>query len=300
MTTTSPIDVCVCTYRRPGLRETLQSLSAQILPDGVRMRVVVADNDDVPSAASMVRDCADIFGIDCVYVHAPMRNISIARNAALAAATAPLVAFIDDDEVATPHWLAELLARRQATGAMIVFGPVSAVYGPGPAWLAQADLHSIRPVFRHGGAIETGYTCNVLMHLSAMTEAMRAVRFDPDLGRSGGEDTFFFGRLHALGATMAFAERALVHEAVTPQRAQLSWLVKRSFRSGQSHARMLRAAGGRRLPLFVAASIKCGCCVLACGAAMFSPPRWRRLAVRGALHAGVAARTSGLADLQLY
>jgi hypothetical protein len=39
--------------------------------------------------------------LDCLYVHAPARNISIARNACLDAADAPLIAFIDDDETAT-------------------------------------------------------------------------------------------------------------------------------------------------------------------------------------------------------
>src|SRR3954471_3997193 len=39
------VDVCVCTFRRSSLRETLESLANQ-QNEAVRMRVIVADNDD--------------------------------------------------------------------------------------------------------------------------------------------------------------------------------------------------------------------------------------------------------------
>ena len=169
MLATRLIDVCVCTYRRKSVVDTICSLAAQRLPEDTRLRVVVADNDDTPSAEDIVRKQCTALGLDYHYVHAPARNISVARNAALDAATAPLVAFIDDDEVATPGWIAGLLECHASTAAAIVFGPVQAIYGERPAWLRKADLHSIRPVFRGGGTIDTGYTCNVLLDRDAMT-----------------------------------------------------------------------------------------------------------------------------------
>ena len=65
--------------------------------------------------------------LDGVYLHAPARNISIARNACLEAASAPLVAFIDDDEIARPGWLAGLVADMDAPNADVVFGKVAAL-----------------------------------------------------------------------------------------------------------------------------------------------------------------------------
>jgi succinoglycan biosynthesis protein ExoM len=292
--------VCVCTYRRQSVVDTIRSLAAQRLPDGVRLRIVVADNDATPSAETIVRTQCGALGLQHLYLHAPARNISVARNAALDAATAPLVAFIDDDEVATPSWLAELLACRDSTGATIVFGPVQAVYAERPAWLRQADLHSIRPAFRAGGAIDTGYTCNVLLDRAAMGPAMQACRFDPALGRSGGEDTVFFHQLCALGASCAFTEAALVHEAVPSHRGHLGWLLKRSFRSGQTHARVLLATPAWRGRLIAVAAAKCGYCLGGMVLQAASAARWRRMAVRAALHAGVICRVAGLADLKLY
>ncbi len=297
---TTEVAVCVCTYRRASIAQTLQSLSGQNLPQGVRMRVIVVDNDETASAQIRIEQTAHSLGLACLYVHAPSRNIALARNAALDTATEPLIAFIDDDEVATPDWLHHLLQERSRSNVAIVLGPVQAIYTAGPAWLAKADLHSVRPVCRGNGKIDTGYTCNVLLDRAAMTDPMQAVRFDLALGRSGGEDTVFFGRLHALGCRIACAENAVVLESVSPARASMRWLLPRAFRSGQSHARLLLATEASRISMLATALMKCACCAAACLFFITSATRSRKNGVRAALHAGVVAKLSGMSELELY
>jgi succinoglycan biosynthesis protein ExoM len=294
------VDVCICTYRRTSVADTLRSVAAQLVPDGIGLRAIVVDNDDTPSARTLVLETAAVLGLACRYIHAPARNIALARNAALDAADAPFLIFIDDDGVALPGWLAALIARHRQTGAPVVLGPVDAVYGDGPRWLRQADLHSVRPSFRPGGVIESGYSCNVLLARMAMTGAMRALRFDPALGRTGGEDTVFFSALHRLGASIAYAAGALIEEPVPPHRAWLGWLLRRSFRAGHSHARTLIAAGRCKPCLIALTAAKCGCCVIAALGLAYAPPRWRAYAVRGALHAGVVSRLAGAGEPELY
>jgi succinoglycan biosynthesis protein ExoM len=294
------VDVCICTFRRPHVADTLGSIGAQILPDGVRLRVIVADNDETPSAREQVFQTAAALALPCRYIHAPARNISIARNAILDSSDAPLMACIDDDAIATPGWIAGLIARHRQTAATIVLGPVKALYGECPGWLRQADLHSIKPSFRAGGVIETGYAGNVLLDRAAMTVAMRALRFDPALGRTGGEDTVFFNRLHRLGARIAFAPDAWVQEPVPPQRSGLRWLLKRSFRAGQSHARTLIESRRCKPFAMALAAAKCGFCAAATIGRAMSPPRWRAYAVRAALHAGVVSRLAGIGETKLY
>jgi succinoglycan biosynthesis protein ExoM len=271
----------------------------------MEMRVIVVDNDDTPSARDLVtRTCREL-GLTYVYVHAPARNISIARNACIARADAPLIAFIDDDETASPGWLAALIATMDAADADIVFGPVQAVYdAAAPAWLRQADLHSTRPVIGAGGLIQTGYTCNVLFR-SAVVHAADGPRFAESLGRSGGEDTVFFHDLYEAGARMAFSPDATVFEAVPPARSRMSWLVRRAFRMGQTHAWVLnkRIAAGRlgaRFAAIMVAAAKSGFCLGAAVAGLGSSRVWRRQCVRAALHAGVVAKLFGLRDVTLY
>jgi succinoglycan biosynthesis protein ExoM len=287
----------VCTYRRPSLEATLRSLATQQMPRKGKLRIIVADNDDAPTAQVLAEQAASILGLDVHYVHAPARNISVARNACLDAARAPLVAFIDDDEEAAPGWLESLVRGLEAASADIVFGPVQAVYlEAAPAWLRSADLHSIRPAFRSGGRIETGYTCNVLMRRESIGE----MRFDPALGRSGGEDTQFFYGLARRGARLAFRADAWTTEIVTPGRASLRWLLRRNFGAGQAHARMLRARGGNLWIEAAVASSKAAYCGAWALINVLSQVRRNRSLVRGALHLGVVGSLMGMPDLQLY
>ncbi|MEM8848700.1 MAG: glycosyltransferase family 2 protein [Pseudomonadota bacterium] len=290
------VAVVMCTFRRPDVGATLQSLRAQILPDDVALEVIVADNDDMPSGAPAV--LAGQGALRLRYVHAPARNISIARNAGLAAAgRADWIAFIDDDEVAAPDWLAQLLARADETGADAVFGPAIAEYGAdAPDWIRTADLHSNRPR-RRGGEVLTGHTCNALLRWRGTPWWDH--RFDLARGRSGGEDTAFFFDLHRMGARFETCDQAEVREAVPPQRLSLGWLARRRFRSGQSYAASETDAAGR-LRLAARAAGKAAICGAGAGATVLSKGRRNFWLLRGALHLGVIAGCLKLRQPELY
>lgn len=290
------VDVCVCTFRRDSVSDLLASLARLELKPGASIRVIVADNDETPSARARVEAAFAEHKLTGVYLHAPARNISIARNACLDAATAPLVAFVDDDETVRPDWLSQLLSRQGETGAAVVFGRVAAVYPmDAPAWLSQADLHSTQVQFRNG-AIDGGYTCNVLMQ----RDAVGPERFNPAFGRSGGEDTTFFTELQRLGAVMAYAADAVVEEPVTASRASLNWLTTRAFRSGQTYGLLRLRKGENRIMVAAISLAKVAVCIAAVVLTIWSPVRWRKAAVRGHLHAGVLAAAMGKAPLELY
>lgn len=290
------VDVCVCTFRRDSVVDLIASLSRLDLPAATQIRIIVADNDDTPSARTRVEAAFAAHNLTGVYLHAPARNISIARNACLDAATAPLAAFVDDDETVRPDWLARLLAEQARTNAAVVFGRVAAVYpDAAPAWLAQADLHSTQVQVRNG-AIDGGYTCNVLMR----REAIGALRFNPAFGRSGGEDTTFFSELQRQGASMSYAADAVVEEPVTASRSSLKWLTTRAFRSGQTYGLLRLRKGESRAKVFAVSLAKVAVCIAAVVLQIWSPVRWRKASVRAHLHAGVLAAAMGKAPLELY
>jgi succinoglycan biosynthesis protein ExoM len=292
------IDVCICTYRRPAVVDTLAAVAAQDARQSIALRVIVADNAPDVEARASICAMAEALRLDLLYVQAPEKNISIARNACLAAAQADWIAFVDDDELPSPRWLSELIAEAQRGGWDAVLGPVQAIYPErSPAWLRSCDLHSARPVWVRG-RIETGYTGNVLLRRALIERADLA--FQTELGRSGGEDIDFFYRLRDAGGRIGFARAALVHEPVPFERTNLGYLLRRNFRRGQTHARRLRRRSPLRssmahLPLAVAK-------VLLLGLAACRPDtaaRNRYLA-RAALHCGVVARLTGVAEIKLY
>jgi succinoglycan biosynthesis protein ExoM len=294
---TISISVCVCTYRRAYLEQTLRSLAALELPHGLEMCVIVVDNDIWPSARRLVETMATALPCAVRYIHCPASNISLARNACLEAATGDFLAFIDDDSTASPTWLAELVETATATGADAVLGPVHSVYAPSaPKWMRRGDFHSTRPVWTEG-EIRTGYSGNVL--LDRASPHVRARRFNLALGRSGGEDTEYFSHLHQSGGRIAYAPDAIAHEPVTENRQQFSWLAKRRFRSGQTHGRLL-AAKHALLPQACLAAAKA---VLSFGAALvFAPVAHlrNRQALRGVMHVGVVSGLFGVREIRLY
>ena len=291
------IDICLCTYRRASVAEAIRALGRQEGCESIAMRLVVADNAPDDSARAAIAASARAAGLAIHYVHAPANNISVARNACLDAATAEWIAFLDDDEIPSPLWLAALLAEAAGGGWDVVLGPVIAIYPKGaPRWLAAGDFHSTRPV-RVRGAIETGYAGNVLIRGAAIARA--SLRFAPELGRTGGEDVDFFYRLRDAGACIGYAQMAVAYEPVTDERANLLWLVARRFRAGQTHGARQRRRGRLAWPLALAAA-KAAIC--AGGAALLLPfavPR-NRFLIRGALHAGVVARLMGVREIRLY
>lgn len=296
----STVDICVCTFRRPQVEACLRSLFALRIPEGWKARIIVSDNERTPAAERLVNELAQEAPLPVLYLHSPSQNISIARNACLSASKADFIAFIDDDETAPSGWLSELAARQHETGAEIVLGPVRAGYAPdAPGWMRLADLHSTYPV-TVGGEIRTGYTCNVLM--DRRSTALAGRWFNVARGRSGGEDTEFFAAAHRAGARIAFAPHAHVDEAVTPDRANLRWLMRRRFRMGQTSGRLkagtVRAAA---MPVQVAlCACKVAYCMAATGLTLFSPASRYRNWLRGVMHAGAISGLLGGRELRLY
>lgn len=291
---TSSIDVCICTFRRASLADTLASLSGQSLGLGVTIRVVVADNDDSDTRRAEIEQAGRARGLHLRYLHAPSRNISTARNACLTAASADWLAFIDDDEVAGEDWLSNLLA--QATGADIVFGRSAAIYPPSaPSWMVEGDFHSNR--LERNDPPWNGYTANVL--ISRQFLKANPIRFREDLGQTGGEDTHFFFEAHLAGARFGYAPDAVVYEPVEPRRARPRWLLLRRFRAGQIHYLLLKRAGNP-VRASAAAAVKAIYCS---GAALLLLPRPLRAAswaLRCALHLGVVAAAVGFAPYREY
>jgi succinoglycan biosynthesis protein ExoM len=270
------------------------------LPEGIDVSIIVADNDETPSAASLVAEIAAQVALPVRYVHAPARNISLARNSCLAHSHADFLSFLDDDETASTNWLVSLFDAIEFRKADVVLGPVHAIYSAdAPVWMRQGDFHSTRPVWVDG-KIRTGYTCNVMMRMDS--PAIQGKRFDLKRGQTGGEDTEFFDRVHHDGGRIVFAPEAQVDEIVPNARASAMWLAKRRFRSGQTHGRLLKQKHSvSALPGLVAlAGAKALYCAVFALATVPNSSKRNGYLLRGALHAGAIAGLAGLREVKQY
>lgn len=124
--------IVVSRHRPAALARCILSLRQQV---GVGLElIVVAD-----SAAVRLVESADIKTIAF-----DQANISAARNLGLAWAAGEIVAFIDDDAVAEPHWAARLLAVFDRPDVVAATGFVIGRNGFSFQWKAQTVDHEGR------------------------------------------------------------------------------------------------------------------------------------------------------------
>jgi succinoglycan biosynthesis protein ExoM len=279
------VTVCICTFCRASLLNTLHSVANQVLSNDTECHIIVVDNDAARTAEPIVTSFrALISKMDLEYVHAPGQNISIARNAGLKACRTRWLAFIDDDETAASDWIERLMAG--CHGAAAVFGPCKAIYGDEtPKWIRIGDYHSNKPQPRHG-VVDTGYTSNVLIDMD-IVRALK-LQFDESFGRTGAEDTDFFYAMHGHGGRLAYAPDAFVYEVVSNNRATLRWVVRRRLRVGQTFAKLQQrysVRDYRRIPLL--APIKIALCVGIAATLAIRPSRAMWWLMRGVFHWGM-------------
>lgn len=299
------VSICVCTFRRPHIVDTLRSVLDLEIEKDWDVKVIVSDNDDTDSARNMVEEVAQAGrekNIMIDYIHAPARNISIARNACLDATETPIVAFIDDDELVTKSWLKVMLDKLRSGNADVVLGPVMATYSEDcEEWLRKGDFHSTYPVWVEGKII-TGYSCNAMIKLTS--PAIKSLRFRQSLGKTGGEDTIYFSSLHNVGGVIVYAADAIAIESVTPEREKLSWLLKRRFRSGQTHGLLLIEGTndniGQYIRNIIAYFLKSSFCLVITFANLLRPVKMRYWLLRGTFHMGVIAKLLGKKEIIQY
>lgn len=291
------VTVCICTFRRASILSAIESVAQQNIPEGLSVRILVIDNDDAPTAKEAIANFCVKSGTRVDYRHAPGRNISIARNAALDAVNSRWIAFIDDDERASSDWLIKLLSARE--GAHAVFGPSEAVYGHEvPSWIIAGDFHSNR-VPEEANPIMTGYTSNALIDVEFVRK--HGLRFDPALGRTGGEDTLFFYALHRKGGVLRYARDAVAYEPVVPHRINVRWIAARRYRAGQAYAMMFRDFDRVKYwKVACTAPLKIGACTCLSAALALSPNRAMWWLMRGIFHLGALSLAVGAKVYEEY
>jgi GT2 family glycosyltransferase len=234
------VAVCVVSHRRPeGLLRLLGALDALELPGDVRLRAVVVDNDADESARVVCEAAAERVSYPLRYVVEKRRGIPQARNRALAEALRDdFIAFVDDDEVPDPGWLAELMRVQRERDADAVAGPCLPRFEEAPpAWVVRGGFFE-RPRFETGEGLDVAFTHNVLVRAEALA-AMPAL-FDERMALCGGSDVELFRRFARAGFRILWADAAAVHEVVPASRTTLRWVLRRALRVGASNSRVLR------------------------------------------------------------
>lgn len=260
------ITIAVLTFHRPEhIGSVLPLLDVQRTDPALAdcaIEILVVDNDPAGSARAAVQALA-IPGLR--YVIEAGRGIATARNRALdESAASQCLAFIDDDERPEPGWLAALLQTQEKYAATAVAGAVRSQFdGTAHPWVAAGEFLSRRhrADTRTGEAIDTAATNNLLLDLAGVRGL--GVRFDPDFGLTGGEDTLFTRTLVQRGGRLVWCREAVVVDQISANRISTGWMLRRAFSYGNTDTRVAVALTQSRR----------GAAVARVAAGLHGPPR---------------------------
>jgi GT2 family glycosyltransferase len=189
--------VCSCNGAQT-VAETLAALEDMEYPD---YEIIVIDDGSTDQTSAIASKH------NVRLIRTKNRGLSVARNLGLKAATAEIIAYIDDDAYPDPHWLTYLVAAFLHTEHAGVGGPNIAVPGDG----AIADCVANAP----GGPIHVLLSDDVAEHIPGCNMAFRREKllaiggFDPRF-RVAGDDVDICWRLQERGWTIGFAPSAVV------------------------------------------------------------------------------------------
>jgi succinoglycan biosynthesis protein ExoM len=227
------ITVVIPSYRRPhDLARAIDSVRAQrdiAVPD----EILVVDNDPDGSARPVAERFAAGPCVPIRCVHEPRPGISHARNTGVTESSGRYLAFLDDDEVVEPRWLAHLFDALNRFGADAAVGPVLPRFPDG----VEIDPYR-RGVYTRDARMPTGTPLLRWNIGNSIFDKPRcfvgAEPFLPRLGRSGGEDTVFLRQMTRRGCKMVWCGEAVAWESVPRDRLEPGYLLRRAFRGAQT------------------------------------------------------------------
>jgi len=219
---TLPVSVVICTRNRPQSLETcLESLAKM---NHSPAQIVVVDNAAEDNGTEKV---ASLFK-QVTYVKEPKKGLDIARNTGVRNASQPIIAFVDDDVLVHPLWLANVcstfddedidamtglvLANSLNTEAQWIFekywgfnrGFVDVVYGPD---YFKNTLEMGPPVWNIGAGANMAFRRSAFEKAGVFDE-----RLDAGAAGCNGDSELWF-RMLANGLTIHYNPRAvLFHE----------------------------------------------------------------------------------------
>ena len=247
MDNATAISIIICTYNRMhSLSKTLESLVSQYVPDGTNWEIVVVDNNSTDSTQQVIEDFQSRFQGRFRSVRELQQGISFARNRGIRESRGEVLAFIDDDEIATPGWLEKLTANLFSGEWAGSGGPVVSQWNRRPpTWWSDKSPFTLGPLAAWGADPKV----KTLVHPPVGANmAFRRETFDKfggfrtDLGRVGGillhgEDTEFGRRLMDAGLKLRYEPAAVTLHPVDESRISKKYFLDWWFNKGKSDIR---------------------------------------------------------------
>lgn len=241
------VSVVVCTYSRERYEDFVEAVESVLEQtyDSLEIVLVVDGNESVYELVQ-----SDFGDRDEVVTHCNNENrgVSYSRTRGAELASGDVVAFIDDDAIAEPDWVATLVSVYEETTAIAVGGRMTGEWLAGIPWYLPEEFYWLVGVTHQGFAEDGAEVRNTFeSNISFRREVFLELGgFDPELGPtattySHSEGAEIGARLQAeYGRGVVYEPDAVVRHKVFDYRIEPKWLLQRAFEQGQSKWAMSR------------------------------------------------------------
>lgn len=256
---TPQISAIICTHNRDQyLGAAIDSLLSQQTDKA--FEIIVVDNASTDHTRTVIQSRLPHPALHSVYE--PRLGLSIARNTGAAHAQGEVLAYLDDDAIASPQWLHVLSAAfQQDEHLAIAGGRIALIWPPSlsrPAWLSDNLTGCL-------GAYDLGDTPRPIHHAGltprGLNYAIRRTFFDQvggfnrHLGRRGNrllsnEELYMTEQALQQGWRVLYLPEAEVSHQVAPERVRPVWFLRRSWWQGISECyreQLLNRSGGEQI-----------------------------------------------------
>jgi glycosyltransferase involved in cell wall biosynthesis len=237
------ISILIATYKRPDiLQQTLESL-CDLDTQGLKWEILLIDNGN----DSHTRCISETFGkrLPLQYLLEEKRGRACALNHGIPLAKGSLILFTDDDIRPEHSWVREMWEGAQRWPSCLVFG--GRIFPEFPIETLPWDLNSftIRTAygFADWGEKERVYPpinvwgANMAVRASVF---QKGLRFNDEIWSGenplAGEESELVTRISRQGHGPVYLPRSIVHHQIRPEQLTISWLKKRTFKFGRTHA----------------------------------------------------------------
>lgn len=243
------ISVVICAYTEERWLDLIAAVeSIQHQQEPAREIIVVVDHN--PSLLERVRAR---FCNTTVLENREEPGLAGSRNTAIASAQGSVVAFLDDDAVATPNWLRHLNAGYRDPRVLGVGGKIEPRWPRArPRWFPDEFNWVVGCTYR-GLTEESAPVRNLIgANMSFRREVFHEVKFFSGIGHNGarpfgGSDPDFCIRVTRRWPkrVLLYEPRALVYHRVNESRTRWSYFRLRCYNEGLSKALLVQRVGSK-------------------------------------------------------
>lgn len=248
---TPSISAIICTHNREQyLGAAIDSLLEQDFSD---FEVLVVDNASKDRTREVVE--TRLSDSRLKYIYEPVTGLSVARNTGAQAASGKILAYLDDDAVASSRWLKVLYDAYESNEKLAIAGGKVTLLWPSeiqpPQWLSPGLAGNLG-AYDLGDTVvyitQPGMTPRGLNYSIRRTFLDQIGGFNVNLGRVGknllsNEELHTTEQALKLGWQVAYLPDALAAHNVAPERLHRAWFLSRGWWQGISECYREQLAG---------------------------------------------------------